>query len=212
MCRSRARGRRCQRRTERPHRCDPGSLRRRRRSCDLRQAAAARHHLVLALFLHADDSDGGRVGLSRLRTDAVERRHGPVEHSGGDRPAAGKGAEGRGAGAGGEGKARRPQRRADRHLVGRYKEFLAREIVQWGQAAKAAKVQLDSTETGMSTEPLPSASSVASLLETITSATLTTVLLKKGLRNVWIRGTRPLAAGPAAAGRPRLHASLRADA
>jgi regulator of RNase E activity RraA len=47
----------------------------------------------------------------------------------------------------------------------------------------------------MSTEPLPLAASVASLLETITSATLTTVLLKKGLRNVWIRGTRPLRPG-----------------
>jgi hypothetical protein len=27
----------------------------------------------------------------------------------------------------------------------------------------------------------------------VTTATLTTVLLKKGLRNVWIRGARPLA-------------------
>ncbi len=32
-------------------------------------------------------------------------------------------------------------------------------------------------------------------LEAVTTATLTTVLLKKGLRNVWIRGGRPLAAG-----------------
>ena len=31
-------------------------------------------------------------------------------------------------------------------------------------------------------------------LEGVTTATLTTVLLKKGLRNVWIRGARPLAA------------------
>jgi regulator of RNase E activity RraA len=29
----------------------------------------------------------------------------------------------------------------------------------------------------------------------VSTATLTTVLLKKGLRNVWLRGTRPLAAG-----------------
>ncbi|MFP5275517.1 MAG: ribonuclease activity regulator RraA [Acidobacteriota bacterium] len=32
-------------------------------------------------------------------------------------------------------------------------------------------------------------------LERISTATLTTVLLKKGLRNVWLRGTRPLRAG-----------------
>lgn len=39
-------------------------------------------------------------------------------------------------------------------------------------------------------------------LEGISTATLTTVLLKRGLRNVWLRGTRPLAAGlPRIAGR-----------
>ncbi|MEP7327798.1 MAG: hypothetical protein ABI777_01205 [Betaproteobacteria bacterium] len=32
-------------------------------------------------------------------------------------------------------------------------------------------------------------------LSRITTATLTTILLKKGLRNVWLRGTRPLAPG-----------------
>jgi regulator of RNase E activity RraA len=32
-------------------------------------------------------------------------------------------------------------------------------------------------------------------LESVSTATLTTVLLKKGLRNVWLRGTRPLRAG-----------------
>ena len=32
-------------------------------------------------------------------------------------------------------------------------------------------------------------------LSQITTATLTTLLLKKGLRNVWLRGTRPLRAG-----------------
>ncbi len=32
-------------------------------------------------------------------------------------------------------------------------------------------------------------------LSSVSTATLTTVLLKKGLRNVWMRGTRPLAAG-----------------
>ncbi|WP_418320324.1 ribonuclease activity regulator RraA [Piscinibacter sakaiensis] len=33
------------------------------------------------------------------------------------------------------------------------------------------------------------------VLEKVTTATLTTILLKKGLRNVWLRGTRPLRAG-----------------
>jgi regulator of RNase E activity RraA len=35
----------------------------------------------------------------------------------------------------------------------------------------------------------------------VSTATLTTVLLKKGLRNVWMRGPRPLADGPRVAGR-----------
>ena len=33
-------------------------------------------------------------------------------------------------------------------------------------------------------------------LATVTTATLTTLLLKKGLRNVWMRGTRPARPGP----------------
>lgn len=33
------------------------------------------------------------------------------------------------------------------------------------------------------------------ILKTISTATITTVLLKKGLRNVWLRGTRPLRPG-----------------
>ena len=33
---------------------------------------------------------------------------------------------------------------------------------------------------------------IKSTLEQITTATLTTVLLKKGLRNVWLRGAKPL--------------------
>jgi regulator of RNase E activity RraA len=35
----------------------------------------------------------------------------------------------------------------------------------------------------------------ASILAQVSTATLTTILLKKGLRNVWMRGTRPLAPG-----------------
>ena len=38
-------------------------------------------------------------------------------------------------------------------------------------------------------------------LSSVTTATLTTVLLKKGLRNVWMRGTRPLRRPAAAVGR-----------
>jgi regulator of RNase E activity RraA len=42
---------------------------------------------------------------------------------------------------------------------------------------------------------LPLADDLVATLRGITTATLTTVLLKKGLRNVWLRGTRPLAPG-----------------
>jgi regulator of RNase E activity RraA len=37
--------------------------------------------------------------------------------------------------------------------------------------------------------------SAVDVLRTITTATLTTILLKKGLRNVWMRGTKPLKPG-----------------
>ena len=47
----------------------------------------------------------------------------------------------------------------------------------------------------MPTESLPLDPQVAKQLAGVSTATLTTVLLKKGLRNVWLRGTRPLAAG-----------------
>jgi len=36
---------------------------------------------------------------------------------------------------------------------------------------------------------------VVAVLSQITTATITTILLKKGLRNVWLRGTRPIRAG-----------------
>ncbi len=36
---------------------------------------------------------------------------------------------------------------------------------------------------------------VVAVLSQVTTATLTTILLKKGLRNVWLRGTRPLRSG-----------------
>jgi regulator of RNase E activity RraA len=44
----------------------------------------------------------------------------------------------------------------------------------------------------MGAEPLPLDPAIASKLATVTTATLTTVLLKKGLRNVWLRGAMPL--------------------
>ena len=50
----------------------------------------------------------------------------------------------------------------------------------------------------MPIEPMTLDASAAHTLAQISTATLTTVLLKKGLRNVWMRGTRPL---PTAAGR-----------
>ncbi len=43
-------------------------------------------------------------------------------------------------------------------------------------------------------DPLPLDDATRQALAAVTTATLTTVLLKKGLRNVWIRGALPLAA------------------
>jgi len=44
----------------------------------------------------------------------------------------------------------------------------------------------------MNTDPLPLEPKIVETLSGVTTATLTTVLLKKGLRNVWLRGARPL--------------------
>lgn len=44
----------------------------------------------------------------------------------------------------------------------------------------------------MPVEVLPLNAAVVEALNGVSTATLTTVLLKKGLRNVWMRGTRPL--------------------
>jgi regulator of RNase E activity RraA len=52
------------------------------------------------------------------------------------------------------------------------------------------------------TQVLPLSAEMQKALESVTTATLTTVLLKQGLRNVWLRGTRPLTADqPRCAGR-----------
>lgn len=48
----------------------------------------------------------------------------------------------------------------------------------------------------MGTDPLPLDDETIRILSGVTTATLTTVLLKKGLRNVWIRHARPLHAKP----------------
>lgn len=47
----------------------------------------------------------------------------------------------------------------------------------------------------MGTDPIPLDPKVVDALSGVTTATLTTVLLKKGLRNVWIRGSKPLQPG-----------------
>lgn len=48
----------------------------------------------------------------------------------------------------------------------------------------------------MGTDPLPLDPAVQAALAGVSTATLTTVLLKKGLRRVWMRGTRPLRPQP----------------
>jgi regulator of RNase E activity RraA len=47
----------------------------------------------------------------------------------------------------------------------------------------------------MGIDPLPLDPATVHALTGVSTATITTVLLKKGLRNVWLRGTRPLAPG-----------------
>ena len=42
---------------------------------------------------------------------------------------------------------------------------------------------------------MPLESHAREILMEVTTATITTILLKKGLRNVWMRGTLPLAPG-----------------
>ena len=48
----------------------------------------------------------------------------------------------------------------------------------------------------MGIDPLPLDASVVAALSDVSTATITTVLLKKGLRNVWMRGARPLRPDP----------------
>ncbi len=49
----------------------------------------------------------------------------------------------------------------------------------------------------MGVDPLPLDPEIVRALSGVTTATLTTVLLKKGLRNVWLRGAKPLQPGQA---------------
>lgn len=48
----------------------------------------------------------------------------------------------------------------------------------------------------MGVDPIALPADTVRALSSVTTATLTTVLLKMGLRNVWIRGARPLKASP----------------
>jgi regulator of RNase E activity RraA len=50
-------------------------------------------------------------------------------------------------------------------------------------------------ELYLTIESLPLDPKIIESLRDVSSGTITTVLLKKGLRNVWLRGTRPLAPG-----------------
>ena len=47
----------------------------------------------------------------------------------------------------------------------------------------------------MGTDPLTLDAEIVRALSGVTTATLTTILLKKGLRNVWLRGAAPLNPG-----------------
>ena len=42
---------------------------------------------------------------------------------------------------------------------------------------------------------MPSQASIIETLSKVTTATISTILLKKGLRNIWLRGTRPIKPG-----------------
>ena len=53
----------------------------------------------------------------------------------------------------------------------------------------------------MGIDPIPLSPDLVRVLSGVTTATLTTVLLKKGLRNVWMRGAKPLRAGQPRLGR-----------
>lgn len=58
------------------------------------------------------------------------------------------------------------------------------------------------TDVAESDTDMTLAPETVTALQSVATATLTTILLKKGLRNVWLRGTRPIRAGqPRLAGR-----------
>ena len=84
----------------------------------------------------------------------------------------------------------------------------------WGTARSAKGASLNQFAEVRVTSPIDMQldARAIDILSQVTTATLTTILLKKGLRNVWMRGTRPLRPGPAAPCRAGLHAALRAGA
>ena len=59
-----------------------------------------------------------------------------------------------------------------------------------GSAAQDTEVPMSTTPIDMSLDPR-----AVEILSQVTTATLTTQLLKKGLRNVWLRGARPIRSG-----------------
>src|SRR6201747_1960520 len=61
-------------------------------------------------------------------------------------------------------------------------------------AIPAPRKMRHSTLTGAAL-PMPLSPEAIATLSRVSTATITTVLLKKGLRNVWLRGSRPLRPG-----------------
>src|ERR1700719_1190841 len=69
----------------------------------------------------------------------------------------------------------------------------ARELAPLDAMAAARKMR-PSIPTGADL-PMSLSPEAIATLSRVTTATITTVLLKKGLRNVWLRGSRPLRPG-----------------
>ena len=55
-------------------------------------------------------------------------------------------------------------------------------------------------------------SDIIDALKPVSTATITTVLIKHGLRRVWMRGTRPNSLWTAARCRARIHLAFRSSA
>lgn len=76
--------------------------------------------------------------------------------------------------------------------------FALRDVgpLQAGHAAAPASLHsLFNAPLGISGEKMDLHSKHVEALRTVTTATITTVLLKKGIRNIWLRGAKPLRNG-----------------